>query len=110
MTENEDDWVLRELEFAVDLHTFEPADAAAWARDAGFATVRVETEELLASLAGWAVRTIEAGVRPGVLGDRWSWFAYRMWKTLYRVDRLLYTVVPKRLFYNLLLFAEKPGS
>jgi ubiquinone/menaquinone biosynthesis C-methylase UbiE len=106
----EEERVLRELEFAVDLHTFEPEEAARWAREAGFARVRVETEELTSSVVGWAVRTLEAELRPGLLGPRWSRFAYRAWATLYGVDQALYRVVPKRLFYNLLLYAEKPAA
>ena len=100
---------LRDLEFAVDLHTFEPAEVERWTRDAGFDRVRVETEELVASLVGWAVRTFEAEVRPGLLGRRWGRFAYGTWRALYELDqRVLCSVLPKRLFYNLLLYAEKP--
>jgi hypothetical protein len=78
------------------------------ARAAGFTAVRVETEELLSGLFGWAVRTLEAEARPGLLGERWAGFAYRGWRRLYRLDqRLLYQVVPHRAFYNLLLYAER---
>lgn len=100
---------LRDLEFAVDLHTFEPAEVAAWARDAGFARVRTETEELVSGIFGWAVRTIESQARADLLGPRWAEFAYRTWLRLYRLDEVLYRVVPHRLFYNLLLYAERPG-
>jgi ubiquinone/menaquinone biosynthesis C-methylase UbiE len=101
--------ILRDLEFAVDLHTFEPSDVAARARAAGFDSVRVETEELTASLFGWAVRTVEGEARPGVLGRRWATVAMYGWVWLYRFDQsVLYRVLPKRLFYNLLLSAEKP--
>jgi ubiquinone/menaquinone biosynthesis C-methylase UbiE len=101
--------VLRDLEFAVDLHTFEPSELVAWTRGAGFHEVRIETEELLASLFGWAVRTIEAEIRPGVLGRRWAVAALFGWVWLYRFDQAaLYRVLPKRLFYNLLLHARKP--
>ena len=101
--------VMRELEYHVDLHTFEPREVEAAASAAGFTVVRGETEELVSSLFGWAVRTIEAGVRPGVLSDRWAWFAYRNWLRLYALDRdVLARVVPRRAFYNLLLYAERP--
>jgi ubiquinone/menaquinone biosynthesis C-methylase UbiE len=107
----EADRVLRDLEFAVDLHTFEPDELFAWTREAGFERVRVETEELLASLFGWAVRTIEGEIRPGLLGRRWAVVAMYGWVWLYRFDQAaLYRVVPKRLFYNLLLSAQKPGD
>lgn len=101
---------LRDLEFAVDLHTFEPAEVATWARREGFVNVRVETEELTSAVVGWAIRTCEAHLRPGVLGQRWGRFAYRTYLTLYRLDEALYRVVPKRLFYNLLLYGEKPAG
>jgi len=105
----EDERLLRDLEFAVDLHTFEPSDVERWAREAGFESVRTESEELLASLFGWSVRTLESMVRPGLLGERWGRFAYRAWLILYRFDMaVLYRLVPKRAFYNLLLYAERP--
>lgn len=109
--ESEDDRILRDLEFEVDLHTFEPAEVAEWARQMGFAGVRVESEELLSSLFGWSVRTIEAEARPGLLGPRWAWFAYRNYLRLYRVDdAVLARFLPPRLFYNLLLVARRPGA
>jgi ubiquinone/menaquinone biosynthesis C-methylase UbiE len=102
------DHALRDLEFDVDLHTFDPAQVARWAAEAGFVSVRVETEELLASLLGWAVRTVEAEARPGLLGRRWARGAYLGWRALSAVDGLLYLVLPRRLFYNLLLSGERP--
>jgi ubiquinone/menaquinone biosynthesis C-methylase UbiE len=109
--ESEEGRVLRDLEFAVDLHTFEPDQLGAWALQSGFRRVRVETEELTASLVGWAVRTIEAGVRPGLLGERWANFAYGAWRSLYRLDQaVLYRVLPHRLFYNALVYAERPDG
>ncbi len=101
--------ILRDLEFAVDLHTFEPREVRAWAAEAGLTRIRTETEELVASLFGWAVRTIESQARPGLLGRRWGEFAYRAWRTLYRLDEALYRLLPHRLFYNLLLYAERGG-
>jgi ubiquinone/menaquinone biosynthesis C-methylase UbiE len=106
-----EDRIMRDLEFAVDLHTFEPGQLAAWAAAAGFRRVRVETEELTASLVGWAVRTIEAGVRPGLLGERWANLAYGTWRRLYRLDQtVLYRVLPHRLFYNALLYGVRPDG
>lgn len=99
---------MHDLEFEVDLHTFAPATVARWATEAGFADVKIETEELIASMFGWAVRTFEAEVRAGLLGRRWARFAYHAWRSLYRVDDLLRGIVPAGLFYNLLLHAEKP--
>ena len=102
------DAALAGLEHEVDLHTFDPADVEAMARVAGFAPVRVVTEELLANWVGWAVRTIEASVRPGVLGERWAFGAFNTWRRLSRIDRALEGVVPAALFYNLILHARRP--
>jgi ubiquinone/menaquinone biosynthesis C-methylase UbiE len=105
----EDERILRDLEFAVDLHTFDPGEVERWAKTIGFVNVRTETEELVSSLAGWTVRTLESQARPGLLGERWGRFAYRTYLRLYDLDqRYLSRVLPKRLFYNLLLYAEKP--
>ena len=106
----EDERILRELEFDVDLHTFELAQVRAWAESAGFVDVRIETEELTASWFGWAVRTLEGELRPGLLGPRWARFAYRGWRALYAADKRLRGLVPARLFYNLLLVATKPPA
>lgn len=106
---SEDERILRDLEFAVDLHTFDPSALERTARDAGFDDVRVETEELVSSLTGWAVRTIESEAPPGLLGERWGRFAYRMYLTLYALDqRVLYRVLPRECFYNALLYGRKP--
>jgi ubiquinone/menaquinone biosynthesis C-methylase UbiE len=105
---SEQERILRDLEFEVDLHTFDPGQVAGWARAAGLTDLRIETEELLASLFGWTVRTMEAEARPGLLGRRWARAAYLGWRGLSLVDRALATAVPRRLFYNLLLFARKP--
>jgi SAM-dependent methyltransferase len=107
----EDERTLRDLEWHVDLHTFVPADVAGLARGAGFGNVRVETEELASSLVGWAVRTIEAEVPPALLGSRWADLAYRAYRSLYRLDAsVLSPLLPGELFYNLLLYAERPPS
>jgi ubiquinone/menaquinone biosynthesis C-methylase UbiE len=106
----EDERTLRDLEWHVDLHTFEPAALETMARRAGFEQVRVETEELLSSLVGWSVRTIEAEAPPALLGRRWGPFAYRTYLRLYALDRrTLSRVVPKRFFYNVLLYGQKHG-
>jgi ubiquinone/menaquinone biosynthesis C-methylase UbiE len=104
---NEREAVLRDLEWHVDLHTFHPAEVELWARRVGFERVRTETEELLASVLGWAVRTIEAEARPGLLGRRWARAAYLGWLGLSTVDRSLSPVLPKGWFYNLLLSGRR---
>ncbi|MGZ4188962.1 MAG: class I SAM-dependent methyltransferase [Actinomycetota bacterium] len=97
------------LEAHVDLHEFHPHMVERWARDAGFEPVKVQTEEFVSGIFGWSVRTIEALARPGLLKDKWAWFAYRNYMRLYRLDDLVTRhILPKPLFYNLLLYAEKP--
>jgi ubiquinone/menaquinone biosynthesis C-methylase UbiE len=105
----EDQRVLRDLEWAVDLHTFEPGALERMATMAGFEEVRVETEEFASSLVGWAVRTIEAEAPPGLLGTRWGIFAYRTYLALSTLDRALYKVLPRDWFYNALLYGRKHG-
>ncbi|HEV2686517.1 MAG TPA: methyltransferase domain-containing protein [Actinomycetota bacterium] len=97
------------LEAHVDLHEFHPHMVEAWAKKAGFVPVRIETEEFVSGIFGWSVRTIEALARPGLLGEKWAWFAYRNYMRLYKLDNMVTRrILPKPLFYNLLLYAEKP--
>jgi ubiquinone/menaquinone biosynthesis C-methylase UbiE len=105
-----DERTLRDLEWHVDLHTFAPAELSALAVRAGFEGVRVETEELLSSLVGWAVRTAEAELNPDLFGRRWAEAAYRVYRGLYRFDRaVLYPLLPRSIFYNVLISGRKPG-
>lgn len=96
------------LEAHVDLHTFDPAELEARARRAGFADVRVDTEELTASWFGWATRTVEGLVRPGLLPYRYPWVAYWIWRRLYGMDELARRVLPRELFYNCILTGVRP--
>lgn len=105
----EDERLLRDLEWAVDLHTFDPSELELMARRIGFHEVRVETEELLSSVVGWAVRTIEAEAPPGLLGTRWANFAYRTYLALAALDRrTLYALLPRDWFYNAILYCRRP--
>jgi ubiquinone/menaquinone biosynthesis C-methylase UbiE len=88
------------LEAVVDLHTFVPEELRAMAVRAGAVEVHTQTEELLAALLGWPVRTFEAAVNPKALGWGWATFAYRSWQRLSAVDRLLARVLPPSVFYN----------
>lgn len=109
LTENQR--LLRDLEWVVDLRTFEPADLEGMARSVGFEDVRVETEELASSLVGWAVRTIEAEAPPGLLRARWANFAYRTYLALSAIDHaVLYRVLPREWFYNALLYGRKRSA
>jgi ubiquinone/menaquinone biosynthesis C-methylase UbiE len=105
------DEVLAGLEHEVDLHTFRPKDVEHMATLAGFREVRVVTEELTSNWFGWAVRTVEGSTRDGVLGIRWALTAFNGYKLLHRLDdELLARVVPRDLFYNLILHARKPAT
>ncbi|MGX7824760.1 class I SAM-dependent methyltransferase [Actinokineospora sp. 24-640] len=98
------------LEAVVDLHTFDPTDLESVCRSAGLVEVRAVTEEFAAALFGWPVRTFEAAVPREKLGFRWAMFAYRAWQRLTWVDeRLLRHVLPRELFYNVLVTGRKPG-
>ena len=78
------------------------------AERAGAVDVHTQTEELLAALVGWPVRTFEAAVNPERLGWGWSMFAYRSWQRLSSVDRVLSRVLPERVFYNVGVTGTKP--
>ncbi len=105
----EADEVLARLEHEVDLHTFRPKDVEKMARLAGLTEVSVVTEELTANWVGWSVRTIEGAVRPGLLGPRWAYAAFYSYLALHRFDdEVLARVLPRELFYNLILHARKP--
>jgi ubiquinone/menaquinone biosynthesis C-methylase UbiE len=99
-----------ELEPYVDVHTFAPAELGRLLTDAGFESVRIRGEELLANVYGWTVRTLEATAEPDSVPMRWRRFAFRSYLALQRVDEvLLEPRLPPQLFYNLVLSARKPG-
>jgi ubiquinone/menaquinone biosynthesis C-methylase UbiE len=96
------------LEAVVDLHTFDPDTLARTAQRAGAADVHTVTEELLAAWAGWPIRTIESAVPADKLGFGWRTFAYRTWQRLSAVDRVLASVVPDELYYNVSITGVRP--
>jgi ubiquinone/menaquinone biosynthesis C-methylase UbiE len=98
------------LEAVVDLHTFDPHSLAVRAVRAGARDVSVKTEEFTAAWFGWPVRTFEAAVPPAKLGWNWAMFAYQGWLALSAVDKHVFApLVPKELFYNLLITGVKPS-
>ncbi|MGH3666253.1 MAG: class I SAM-dependent methyltransferase [Egibacteraceae bacterium] len=97
------------LETEVDLHCFPPAQLEQLARAAGFVEVGTVTEELTANWFGWATRTVEAMLRPGLLPDRYPWCAYRTWQRLFAFDEAVARrVVAKGVFYNCILSGTAP--
>jgi ubiquinone/menaquinone biosynthesis C-methylase UbiE len=96
------------LEHDVDVHAFAPGDLRRLADDAGFDEVRVRGEELLASMHGWTMRTLEGSAVPDSISWRWKFFAFRSYLALQRLDnQLLEPRLPPQLFYNLLVSARK---
>ena len=98
-----------ELESEVDVHAFEPTQLRALARDAGFESVRLRGEELVANAYGWWLRSLEATAEPDQIPFGWRMFAYRSYIALQRLDAgLLEPRLPAELFYNLVVSARKP--
>jgi ubiquinone/menaquinone biosynthesis C-methylase UbiE len=97
------------LEGEVDVHAFSPGDLQRFCAVAGLTGVRVRGEELLASIHGWTVRTLEASAEPDEVPLRWRSFAFRSYLVLQRLDnQVLEPHLPPQLFYNLLVAARRP--
>jgi SAM-dependent methyltransferase len=98
-----------DLEPEVDVHAFSPGDLRRFCDAAGLDEVRVKGEELLASIHGWTVRTLEASAEPDDVPWAWRRFAFRSYMALQRVDnQVLEPRLPAQLFYNLLVSARRP--
>jgi ubiquinone/menaquinone biosynthesis C-methylase UbiE len=96
------------LEGEVDVHAFSPGDLQNFCAGAGLTDVRVRGEELLASIHGWTVRTLEATAEPDEVPWAWRRFAFRSYLALQRLDnQVLEPHLPPQLFYNLLVAARK---
>jgi ubiquinone/menaquinone biosynthesis C-methylase UbiE len=99
-----------ELESEVDVHAFDPTQLRALARDAGFESIRLRGEELVANAYGWWLRSLEATAEPNQIPFAWRMFAYRSYIALQRLDAgLLEPRLPAELFYNLVVSARKPA-
>jgi SAM-dependent methyltransferase len=99
-----------QLENVVDVHAFTPADLVSHAHRAGFESVRVQGEELAASLFGWINRTLEGTADPDQVPRAWYQYAYRGYLLLQALDRaLLEPRLPPAIFYNLLVSARAPA-
>jgi ubiquinone/menaquinone biosynthesis C-methylase UbiE len=98
-----------DLEPEVDVHAFSPGDLRRFCEAAGLVEVRVRGEELLASIHGWTVRTLEASAEPDQVPFGWRRFAFRSYLALQRLDnQVLEPRLPPQLFYNLLISARRP--
>jgi ubiquinone/menaquinone biosynthesis C-methylase UbiE len=98
------------LEWEVDVHSFAPGDLKRLLDGAGFDRVRIRGEELLSSVCGWTVRSLEATADPERVPWSWQSFASRTYLALQSIDAsLLEPRLPPSLFYNLVLSAQKPG-
>jgi ubiquinone/menaquinone biosynthesis C-methylase UbiE len=96
------------LEGVVDVHAFAPAELYRAAGAAGLQDVRVTGKELLANWFGWANRTLEATANPDDVPWAWRLYAYRGYLLLQELDRrLLESLLPPAIFYNLMLSARK---
>jgi ubiquinone/menaquinone biosynthesis C-methylase UbiE len=99
------------LEGEVDVHAFSPGDLRRFCAAADLTKVRVRGEELLASIHGWTVRTLEASAEPDQVPWAWRRFAFRSYLALQRLDnQVLEPHLPPQLFYNLLVAARKPNA
>ena len=99
-----------EREWEVDVHAFTPGDLRARLAAAGFEGVHVRGEELLASMHGWLLRTLESTADPPTVPPRWRRLAFGSYLALQRLDTaLLEPRLPPQLFYNLVLSARLPG-
>ena len=97
------------LEAEVDVHSFSPGDLQRFCAAADLSDVRVRGEELLASIHGWTVRTLEATAEPDQVPWVWRRFAFRSYLALQRLDnQVLEPHLPPQLFYNLLVAARRP--
>jgi ubiquinone/menaquinone biosynthesis C-methylase UbiE len=99
------------LEHVVDVHAFTPGQLNGFAQRAGFDSVRVTGEELVAGWFGWANRTLESTAESRQIPRGWHLYAYRGYMMLKALDdRLLERALPPAIFYNLLVSAQVPVS
>jgi ubiquinone/menaquinone biosynthesis C-methylase UbiE len=99
------------LEHVVDQHAFTPSELAAHARSAGFGSVRVTGEELVAGWFGWANRTLESTAHHAQIPQLWFNYAFRGYMALQALDtRVLEGRLPAAIFYNLLISARLPDE
>jgi SAM-dependent methyltransferase len=102
-----DDQAEHNLERCVDIHAFTPGSLAAYPRRAGFSSVRVQGEELVANWFGWFNRALEATANPSQVPMAWRQYAFHGYLWLQKLDeRVFEPMLPPAIFYNLLLTAR----
>ena len=98
-----------ELEPEVDVHSFAPGELCSMLREAGFDAVSVRGEELVSSMYGWWLRSLEGTAEPDEVPWAWRAFAFRSYLAVKRLDAaVLEPRLPAYLFYNLVLSARVP--
>src|SRR5215218_7405766 len=87
------------LEHVVDVHAFTPRQLDGHARAAGFESVRISGEELVAGWFGWANRTLESTAESRQIPRLWHHYAYRGYMALKLLDdTLLEPALPAAIF------------
>jgi SAM-dependent methyltransferase len=98
------------LEGEVDVHAFDPGLLTGFLERAGFDSVHIRGEELVANFYGWGLRTLESTAEPDSVPVAWRKFAFYSYMALQRIDStVLEPNLPPALFYNLVLSARNPG-
>jgi ubiquinone/menaquinone biosynthesis C-methylase UbiE len=109
--DHDGDYADHQLEHLVDQHAFTPGDLRTFAQAAGFGSVRVVGEELVAGWFGWANRTLESTAHPEQIPGLWFQYAFRGYLALQAIDtRVLEGRLPPAIFYNLLMSAQLPAD
>jgi ubiquinone/menaquinone biosynthesis C-methylase UbiE len=102
------DQVDHDLERCVDIHAFAPSDLGRLARRAGFTSVQVRGEELVANWFGWFNRALEGTAAPDEVPLLWRRYAYHGYLLLQRLDEGVFEpLLPPAIFYNLLVTARR---
>lgn len=98
------------LEPEIDVHTFSPRQLRDAIGAAGFGSIRIRGEGLLASLWGWALRGLYSTADPAHVPSRWRRASLGVLRATQRLDSAMFEqVVPPTLLYDLVISARKPG-
>lgn len=104
----EENFYVNQLEQMVDIHNFTSEELEEKASKAGFKNINIVAEEFVSSFYGWWARTIESKMAEDKISNLWRYWVYYNYHGLYWLDEnILYKILPKKYFYNLILYAEK---